>query len=71
MEQWGKIIITVGALLVVYGIFLWKGYNPLSWLGNLPGDIKIQNENTTLYIPITTMIILSIVFTLLLYLFRK
>lgn len=71
MQDWAKVIMVIGGIILLYGFLLWKGYNPLSWVGNLPGDIKIRNENVSIYIPITTMLILSILLTLILYLFRK
>jgi hypothetical protein len=71
MQEWGKIIMLIGALVVVYGLFLWRGINPLAWVGNLPGDIHIKNKNVSIYIPITTMIIFSILLSLIIYIFRK
>jgi len=41
------------------------------FFGRLPGDIRIENEHTRIYIPITTMIVLSIVLSLLLHLFKR
>jgi hypothetical protein len=55
----GNTLIIVGAGLVVLGILAKFGL--LSWFGNLPGDIKIQNERTTVFAPITSMILLSVV----------
>lgn len=52
-------LIIVGAGLVLLGILAKLGL--LSWFGNLPGDIRIQNERTTVFVPITSMIVLSIV----------
>lgn len=71
MQDWAKVIMVIGGLILLYGFLLWKGYNPLSWVGNLPGDIKISNKNVSIYIPITTMLIFSILLTLAFYLFRK
>ncbi len=55
----GNTLIIVGAGLVVLGILAKFGL--LSWFGNLPGDIRIQNERTTVFVPITSMIVLSVV----------
>jgi hypothetical protein len=52
-------LIIVGAGLVVLGILAKLGL--LSWFGNLPGDIRIQNERTTIFAPITSMIVISVV----------
>lgn len=55
----GNTLIIVGAGLVVLGILAKLGL--LSWFGNLPGDIRIQNERSTVFAPITSMIVLSVV----------
>ncbi len=55
----GNTLIIVGAGLVVLGILAKFGL--LSWFGNLPGDIRIENERTTIFAPITSMIVLSVV----------
>ena len=60
-----------GIILVVAGLIIYFAGNKLSWIGHLPGDINIIKENVRVYIPITTMIILSVVLSLILYLIRK
>ena len=55
----GNTLIIVGVGLVVLGILAKLGL--LSWFGNLPGDIRIQNERTTIFAPITSMIVISVV----------
>lgn len=68
-EQIGKILLAVGALILLVGAaFLLLGR---FGLGRLPGDIIIRRENLTVYFPITTMIIISIILTLLFSLFRR
>ncbi len=52
-------LIVIGAGLVALGILAKLGL--LSWFGNLPGDIRIENERTTIYAPITSMILLSVI----------
>lgn len=59
----GFIIIAIGALLILSG--------KISWLGRLPGDILIQKKNFTLYFPIATSIIISILLTLIFWLFFR
>jgi len=54
-------IIAIGLLLVVGGLIYYFFGDKLKWIGNLPGDIKIDNGNTKVYFPITTMILLSVV----------
>jgi hypothetical protein len=55
----GNTLIIVGVGFVVLGVLAKFGL--LSWFGNLPGDIRIQNERTTIFVPITSMIVLSVV----------
>jgi hypothetical protein len=59
-----------GGLIMVAGIALWAGVGA-GWLGRLPGDIRIERGNSAFYFPIVTCIIVSIVLTLLLSLFRR
>jgi H+/Cl- antiporter ClcA len=71
MAQFGKYILFLGLILVVVGGVLWLSGNKLSWLGNLPGDIRIEKENVKIYIPITTMILVSVVLSLVFWLIRR
>ena len=64
-----RALITIGLLLVVIGV-AWPWLTKLG-LFRLPGDIAIERENFRFYFPITTMIIISIVISLILWLFRK
>jgi hypothetical protein len=67
----GKIIIIIGLLVVVVGVIVQFAPQLLSWFGKLPGDIKYEKGNTKFFFPITTMIIVSIVLSLLLRFFGK
>lgn len=60
----------LGVVMVVIGLLFWFG-DRIPWLGKLPGDILIRREKVTIYIPILTMLILSILITIILNLFRK
>jgi uncharacterized membrane protein len=71
MEQTGKILIFAGIVLIIAGVIIYFAGDKLDWLGHLPGDIRIVKENVRFYFPITTMIIISVVLTLIIYLFRK
>ncbi|MBN8858921.1 MAG: DUF2905 domain-containing protein [Sphingobacteriales bacterium] len=70
-EGTGKYIIITGMILVAVGFIIYFFHDKLSWLGKLPGDIRIERENFRFYFPITTMVLLSIIFSLALWLFRK
>lgn len=64
----GKVLIILGLVLVVAGIFM-SYHIRIPFLGRLPGDIYIQGENVQFYFPIVTCLILSILASLLFYLF--
>jgi hypothetical protein len=65
----GVLVIAIGIVVVIVGLLVLSG--ALSWLGRLPGDIRIERGNNYIYIPITTMILLSVGLSLLLYLVRR
>jgi len=71
MSQLGKIFIVIGIILIIAGLIIYFAADKLSWLGHLPGDIRIEKENVRFYFPITTMIILSILLSLILWIIRK
>jgi len=71
MEQFGKTLIIIGIILVIAGLVIYFAGNKLSWLGHLPGDINIVRENVRIFIPITTMILVSGLLSLIMYLIRK
>ena len=70
-QQTGKIILAVGILIIIAGIVVYFFHDYLKWIGKLPGDIRIEKENFRFYFPITTMIILSVLVSLLLLIYRK
>ena len=69
--QTGKWIVLAGVLIIVIGALIYFFYDKLNWLGKLPGDIRIERENFRFYFPITTMIIISVIITLLVNLFKR
>lgn len=71
MEQVGKTLIIIGIILIIAGLIVYFAGNRLGWLGHLPGDIRIVKENVRIYIPVTTMILISVVLSLLIWLIRK
>lgn len=71
MEHIGKILIITGIIMVLSGLILYFAGNRLNWLGHLPGDINIVKDNMRIFIPVTTMILLSAIVSLILYLIRK
>lgn len=69
MRNLGNPFILTGIILLVLGIFFSMG-GSLSWLGRLPGDIRIERPGLSLFFPITTSILVSIVVSLVMYLIR-
>ena len=67
----GKLLIIMGAVLILLGIIYSWAPGLLSWFGNLPGDIRREGEHGTVFIPITSMIVISIVLTILVNLFLR
>jgi len=70
----GKILLGVGLVMVLLGGFLllvsnFSGKAP--WLGRMPGDIYIERESWRFYFPLTTSIVLSVVLTVLFWLFSR
>jgi len=61
----GKWLALMGAGLLILGGLIWLA-GRLPFLGNLPGDIRLQRENMSCYFPLATMLILSLVLTVIL-----
>jgi hypothetical protein len=66
----GKFIAIIGIITTAVGVLLWGGFAP-RWLGRLPGDIRIEREHSAFYFPIVTCVILSIVLSLIMSIFRR
>ena len=61
----GKWLIIVGLIIVFIGLIFQFAPNLLKWFGHLPGDINIKRENTRIYIPVTSMILISVILTII------
>jgi formate hydrogenlyase subunit 3/multisubunit Na+/H+ antiporter MnhD subunit len=68
--EWGKLILVLGIILCIVGGLIMADIKIFSWLGRLPGDIRIERENFSFYFPITTMVLISVVVSLCLRLLR-
>lgn len=64
--QW---LVAAGVVLVVLGLL--AGSGALSWFGRLPGDIRIERDGVRVFVPITSMLLVSVVGSLLLSLLRR
>lgn len=67
----GKYIIIIGGIIILIGMAGYLFGNKLNWIGRLPGDICIERPNFRFYFPITTMVLLSLLVSLGLYLLKK
>ncbi|OGC12067.1 hypothetical protein A3K48_06300 [candidate division WOR-1 bacterium RIFOXYA12_FULL_52_29] len=70
IESLGRMLIYIGIIVVLIGGFLVLSAK-VPWIGRLPGDIVYRRENTTVLVPITTMILASIVLTIILNIIRR
>ena len=70
MNEIGKVLVVVGVVIVAIGLLLWSGIGR-SWLGRLPGDIHYTKGNFSFHFPIITCLLLSLLLTVILWLFRK
>lgn len=68
MARW---FIIIGVLFVIVGLLLSYAPWALNWFGKLPGDIRYQSEQTNIFIPITSMVILSLVISILINVFKN
>jgi hypothetical protein len=62
-------LVLAGVVLVAVGLLVWSG--ALSWFGRLPGDIRYESGNTRVYVPLTSMLLVSVLLSLGAYLLRR
>jgi hypothetical protein len=62
-DSLGRFLIVAGVAAIVVGVLVRTG--ALGWFGNLPGDIRIESDRTRVFIPITSMLVVSAVLSLL------
>ena len=65
----GLLVIVAGVLIVVVGLLIYSG--ALSWFGRLPGDIRYERDSVRVYIPIVSMLLISVALTVLFNLLRR
>jgi membrane protein implicated in regulation of membrane protease activity len=66
----GKLLIVLGSLLIIVGAAIVLA-GKIPWLGRLPGDIYVERRNFTFFFPLTTSILVSVILSLVLYLFTR
>jgi hypothetical protein len=70
MHRFTGLVVIVGGLVVAFvGFIIYMGW--LSWFGRLPGDIRYQSEHVRVYVPIVSMLLVSLLLSLLLYFLRR
>lgn len=67
----GKYIIAFGVFIVVVGLVIYFFHDKLYWFGRLPGDVRIERENFRFYFPMTTMILISLLITLIINILKR
>jgi uncharacterized protein HemY len=65
----GLLIVAAGIIIVLIGLAVWSG--AFGWFGRLPGDVRIERESVRIYIPLASMLVISIVLSLLMYLLNR
>jgi len=66
MSDFGRLLIIIGLVITFAGVLILIAIRFFPWLGNLPGDIRIEGENYRIYIPLATMLLVSILASILL-----
>ena len=67
----GKLLILIGAIVLIVGLLMQFTTFNLDWFGKLPGDIRIEKPGFSVYIPLVSMLLVSVLLTLILWLVRK
>ena len=70
MNDLGKFLVIIGLLIAAVGLLILSGFGR-GWLGRLPGDIHYSRDNFSFHFPIVTCLLLSLLLSLVLWLFRK
>ncbi len=67
----GKIFIIIGFVIIILGILIHFFSNKFGWFGNLYGDIKLVKSNYGFYFPLTSMLIISVIMTIIINIFNR
>jgi len=70
VNELGKMLFIFGLMIAGLGLLIWAGFGK-DWLGRLPGDIHYSKGNFSFHFPLVTCLLVSLILTLLLWLFRK
>jgi hypothetical protein len=67
----GKVVLIIGVIITLVGLVLSYAPGLLGWFGHLPGDIRIERGSSRIFVPITSMIVVSVVLTIIINLFFR
>ncbi|MDH3525958.1 MAG: DUF2905 domain-containing protein [Gammaproteobacteria bacterium] len=67
----GKVLLFTGLVIALVGLVLTYAPGLLGWFGHLPGDIRIERENGRFFLPVTSMIVISVILTVIINLFFR
>jgi H+/Cl- antiporter ClcA len=71
VENFGKMLVSIGVLVTVVGLLLWLAADKVSWFGRLPGDIRVEKPGFQFYAPLMTSLVISMGLTLILWFFNR
>lgn len=67
--QAGPTIVVIGVAIALVGVLVWTG--ALGWFGRLPGDIRIERDTVRIYVPLASMLLVSVILSLIMYAIRR
>jgi sterol desaturase/sphingolipid hydroxylase (fatty acid hydroxylase superfamily) len=68
-RQIGILVVVGGLVVVLIGVLIYAGW--LSWFGRLPGDVRYEGDRVRVYVPIVSMLLISVILSVLFYLLRR
>lgn len=73
MPELGRFLVVLGLVIAVVGLVLTLGPKlpGTAWIGRLPGDIYVERPHVRIYVPLATSLVVSVILTVLFYLFRR
>jgi hypothetical protein len=71
MQPIGKYLVILGIVMVVLGLVIWLIGPKMDWLGWLPGDVRVERPGFKVFAPFTTMLLVSILLSLVLWVIRR
>ena len=64
MSELGRWLVAVGLLIVFAGLLLWWWPALFGWFGHLPGDLRFERDGVRVFVPVTSMLLVSLILTL-------